>query len=113
MAVAVLAVKLALVGHLHPSLLLAAEVIVGLVVYAAALFVFERDLMREVLTIALQAVPAGERISRLLHLPTGQGRQRRQERRAAQIARAESREADLDMDIAADLGAEEARTADI
>ena len=68
MAVPVLTVKLALVGHIHPSVLLVIEIVTGMVVFTGALFVFERGLLREVVTLSLQALPAGERVARLFHI---------------------------------------------
>jgi putative polysaccharide biosynthesis protein len=113
MAVAVFSVKAVLPEHIHPAVQLAAEVVVGGLAYLVAAIVFERSLVREVVTFALQAVPGGDRIARVLHIPVRKRGKRRRQPEAAAIARAESREADLDMDVAADLGADEARTADI
>jgi O-antigen/teichoic acid export membrane protein len=111
MAGAVFAVKFTLLGHIHPSILLAVEVLVGMVVYAAALLIFERALFREVVVVALQALPGGDRIGRLMHIPVA-GRRRRQ-RELAAATEAQAREADLNMDIAADIGVDEPRVSDI
>lgn len=110
MAVAVLAVKFALVGQIHPSVLLAIEVLTGVLVYTVALLVFERDLLREVVTVALQALPGGERVARLAHIPIAQGRERRRRQMAAS---ADKGGVDMGMDIAADLGVDEPRVVDI
>ncbi len=104
MAVAVLLVKFALLGHIHAAGLLAVEVPVGLVVFMAALLVFERQLFVEVATVALQALPGGGRIGRKLHIPVearsmgGRRGQRLNSADGAQEAVAEAREAqELDM----------------
>jgi O-antigen/teichoic acid export membrane protein len=99
MAGAVLAVKFALLGNVHPSVLLVAEILTGFVTFELALFILERSLFIEVLTVALQALPGGVRVGRLLHLsssphprPMG-GHDRRlvadETQAAAEIARAE------------------------
>jgi hypothetical protein len=65
--------------------------------------------------VGLQAVPGGDRIGRLLGVeiaPRGGGRKRGR-RRVEEIAQAEAREADVGMDIAADLGVDEPRTMDV
>ncbi|MEA2677029.1 MAG: polysaccharide transporter, family, partial [Chloroflexota bacterium] len=69
MAAAVLVVKLALLGHVDDGLLLLAEVLVGFVVFGAALLIVERSLVAEIVSVAAQAVPGGLRFARLLHLP--------------------------------------------
>ena len=113
MALAVLGVKLALLGHVHPSVLLVIEIVVGVIVYTALLLVFERALSREVATVALQALPGGDRIARMFGIKI-EGRQLRRQRRAEEEAIvAEAREVDMGMDLAADMGVEEARTADL
>ena len=119
MAAAVLAVHFAFIGPLTYAswLLLIIETIVGIVVYLGSMFVFERALLREVGTVAFQALPGGDRIARLLHLPVGEAKANRKRRRIeaaeAKAARGESREVDMGMDIAADMGVDEARTSDI
>ena len=122
MAAAVLAVRFALIGHLHPEwLLLIVEVAVGIVVYTIAIVIFERELFGEVLTVAFQAIPGGDRLGRVLGIKprgkggrgSGRGRRNRIIQAQAEAAIAESREVDMGMDIAADLGVDEARTADI
>lgn len=113
MAAAVLGVKLVLASHLHPVILLVVEVAVGVVLYSALLLIFERDLFREVITVAAQALPGGDRIARLLGIKV-EGRQFRRQRRAQEeTLAAEAREVDMGMDVAADMGVDEAHTADI
>ena len=68
MALAVIAVKLALGESVHNFVLLAAEVLVGMVVFAGALFLIERPLFLDVASIAAQAIPGGERIAALLRI---------------------------------------------
>ena len=69
MAGIVLLVKLALLDHASPALLLAIEVLVGALAFVVALLVFERSLVVELVTVAGQAVPGGARVGRLLRLP--------------------------------------------
>jgi O-antigen/teichoic acid export membrane protein len=69
MAAAVIGIKLLLLGHVAPWLLLLAEVAVGAVTFFVALLVIDRALVREVVTIALQALPGGGAIARRLHVP--------------------------------------------
>ncbi|MDL2335467.1 MAG: lipopolysaccharide biosynthesis protein [Chloroflexota bacterium] len=69
MAGAVLLVKLALIGHVHASMLLLVEVFVGLIVFVVALRLVERTLVAEIVGVAAQALPGGMRIARLLRLP--------------------------------------------
>lgn len=110
MAAAVLAVRFVLVGSVHPEVLvLIPEVLTGVVVYVAALLVFERELFREVAWVALQALPGGEQIARIAHLPVREATLRRR----AGAVEAEARRVDVGMDVAADLGVDEPRTADI
>ncbi len=127
MAAAVVAVKFALADQflsepvvLRSLFTLIPEVTVGLVAYTAAIWLFERDLLREVVTVALQAMPGGERIARVAGIKLdgkrglGGGQRRNRVLEAqTEAAIAESREVDMGMDIAADLGVDEARTADI
>ena len=82
MAIAVIAVKLAPLGHLAPWVLLVLEVAVGFVTFWAALFVVDRPLIREIVTVGSQAIPGGGRIARRLgiEIPEG-GRERRRRRR--------------------------------
>jgi PST family polysaccharide transporter len=68
MAAAVLGVKVVLVGAVHGAVLLAAEVAVGVVVFFAALLALDRELLRDVATIAFQALPGGGRIARRVGL---------------------------------------------
>ncbi|HEY5489043.1 MAG TPA: oligosaccharide flippase family protein, partial [Candidatus Limnocylindrales bacterium] len=113
MAAAVLGVKLVLASHLHPVILLVVEVAVGVVVYSVLLLIFERDLLREVITVAAQALPGGDRIARLLGIKV-EGRQFRRQRRAQEeTLAAEAGEVDIGMDVVADVGVDEAHTADI
>jgi PST family polysaccharide transporter len=76
MAAAVVAVKFALLGHVPPWLLLLAEVAVGMVTFLAALLVVDPPLVREVTVVALQAMPGGGRVARILkvQMPAGAGR---------------------------------------
>ena len=113
MAGAVLAVKFVLAGHVHPAILLALEVAVGVVVYSALLLILERDLFREVITVALQAVPGGDRIARRLGIKVDDKQLRLQRRAEEQAIIAEAHEVDMGMDVVADMGVDEARTADI
>ena len=66
MAAAVLAVKWLLLPRVDYVVLLAAEVTVGAVVFLAAAWVLERELVGEVVNIAAQALPGGERARRRL-----------------------------------------------
>ncbi len=115
MAAAVLAVRSVLVGQIHPLVLLPLLVLLGLVVYLAAMLLFERALVREVTTVAFEAIPGGDRIARLAGINVEERRARRRAVRQAQVeaAIADSREVDTGMDIAADMGVDEARTSDI
>jgi PST family polysaccharide transporter len=82
MALAVLGVKLVLLGNVSSAVLLLGEVVVGAVVFPVALLLFERALVAELVTVAGQAIPGGMRVARLLRLPvapTG-GRKARSER---------------------------------
>lgn len=75
MAVAVIAVKFALLGHVSAALLLLAEFLTGAITFLIALVVIDRPLVREVATVGLQALPGGGAIARRLHvqLPGGAG----------------------------------------
>ena len=69
MAAAVIAVKLVLLLQRIPTWqLLLAEVATGVVAFFLALFVIDRELIREVAAFALQAIPGGRRLSRRLGL---------------------------------------------
>ena len=68
MSVAVIAVKLLLLGHVHKGVLLLVEVLVGIAAFGVAVSLFERQLVREVATVGLQALPGGGRIARRLGL---------------------------------------------
>ena len=97
MAAAVLLVKLVLLGQVHPALLLLAEVVVGLVVFAVALLLVERALVAEIVGVAAQAVPGGARIARLLHLPMAPtGGRRRGEQDARLLEAVEPAPAEVD-----------------
>jgi hypothetical protein len=99
MAGAVLAVKFALLGNVHPSVLLVAEILTGFVTFELALFILERSLFIEVLTVALQALPGGVRVGRLLHLsitPRTFARRGRGRRRAALEEQASAAEVALE-----------------
>lgn len=63
MAVAVLGAKFALVGHVHVVILLAAEVVVGVLVFGLGLWLVERSLLKELFAVGLQVVPGGERFA--------------------------------------------------
>jgi O-antigen/teichoic acid export membrane protein len=71
MAAAVIGVKLLLLGHVQTWFLLLAEVLVGAVAFFVALLAIDRALVREVVTIGLQALPGGGVIARRLHVPVG------------------------------------------
>jgi len=97
MAAAVLLVKLVLLGQVHPALLLLAEVVVGLVVFAVALLLVERALVAEIVGVAAQAVPGGARIARRLHLPMAPtGGRRRGEQDARLLEAVEPAPAEVD-----------------
>ena len=99
MAGAVLAVKFVLVDRIHPAVLLLIEVITGAGVFGVALFLFERELFKELATFALQALPGGGRIARLLHIPIeGAGKPRRRLTKADLEAEAADA-AEVDRDI--------------
>lgn len=61
MAGAVIGVELVLGDQLGRGLLLVAEVVVGIVVYAVALIVLERGLVADTLRVAAHALPGGKR----------------------------------------------------
>ena len=116
MAVAVIVVRSVLLGQIHPLVLLPIEVLTGIVVYLGSMLIFERDLLSEVATVALQAIPGGDRIAALFGFKIesrrggkGGGRNQRLEEQVA-VAEAEAHEVDMGMDIAADMGIEDART---
>ena len=73
MSIAVLSVKVALLGHVHNSVLLLAEVTTGIVAFLVALVIVDRELLRDVTSVALQALPGGERLRRRLHLAVPAG----------------------------------------
>lgn len=78
MAVAVLVVKFALLGNVHNAVLLITEVAVGATVFGAAMAVLDRQLVVEMLTLLLQALPGGGRLGRRPGPPSaGAGRRRR------------------------------------
>jgi PST family polysaccharide transporter len=64
MAVAVIAVKVLLLPTLQTWQLLLVEVLTGVVAFALALIVVDRDLIREVLTFGLQVLPGGRRLAK-------------------------------------------------
>ena len=113
MAGAVLGVKFVLAGHVHPVILLTCEVVVGVVVYSALLLVFERALFRDVVTVALQALPGGDRLARRLGIKVDNKQLRRQRRAEEQAIVGEAREVDMGMDVVADMGVDDARTTNI
>jgi hypothetical protein len=69
MAVVVLLVKLALLGHVHSAVLLITEIVAGVVAFAVALLLLERALVADVVGLAAQVFPGGARVARLLRLP--------------------------------------------
>lgn len=83
MALAMLGVKFLLADRFDVGVILAAEVVTGLVVYAVTLLLFERQLFKDMLTVAAQAIPGGKRLARAAHLPVESrgGRRRRREQR--------------------------------
>lgn len=87
MAAAVIAVKFALLPRVPTAVLLLAEFAAGAVSFVAALVAIDRALVREVLTVALQAIPGGGAIARLLRvkLPSDSGRGRGRRRREAAL----------------------------
>ena len=125
MAAAVIAVKAAVASQVHQEwALLAIQVVVGVLAYVVAMLIFERALVREVFTFGFQAIPGGDRIARAAGIDRGgkgaggkggKGGRRRNRiiEMEAEAARGEARKVDMGMDIAADLGDHEARTADI
>jgi hypothetical protein len=60
----------------HPShlALLVAEVVVGVISYAIALYAVDRPLVEDVFRVAALAVPGGERIARRMHVPLAHSR---------------------------------------
>jgi len=87
MAATVIAVKFALLGRVSPSFLLLAEFATGVITFIAALMVIDRPLVREVVTVGLQALPGGGKIARVLrvNLPSGAGRGGKNRRRKAAL----------------------------
>jgi PST family polysaccharide transporter len=69
MAAAVTAVKFAIAGHVHNAVLLAVEVLAGAVSFTVGLFVVQRPLLLEVVGVAAQAIPGGERLVSRFGLP--------------------------------------------
>jgi PST family polysaccharide transporter len=73
MVIAVIGVKLTLGDIVSDGALLVMEVGVGLVTYLAAIVVFERALVRELVGLGLQVIPGAERVASRLgiraHLP--------------------------------------------
>ena len=78
MVAAVLGVKSVVIGHIPTYALLVVEVVTGVIVYSIAMLIFERDLVREVLTFAFQAIPGGDRIARRVRYHRRQARRPRQ-----------------------------------
>jgi len=77
MAVAVIAVKLAMGDHPSHFVLLAAEVIVGVITYVAVLFVVDRPLFEDEVRVAALAVPGGERVAGRMHISVNNRRRPR------------------------------------
>ena len=69
MAAAVLGVKFALPGLQPVWLLLLLEVVTGMVTFLVALVVVDRAVVLDVMGVALQAIPGGRRVARVLRLP--------------------------------------------
>jgi O-antigen/teichoic acid export membrane protein len=65
MAVCVFGVKLAIADQVHRPVLLATEVVVGVAAYLVGMLVFDRPLLKDVVLIAAQALPGGERVAAL------------------------------------------------
>ena len=88
MAAAVIAVKFVLLGRVSAAALLLVEFVTGAAAFIAALILIDRALVREVATVALQAVPGGGTVARLLHvrLPSGQGRGRGRRQREPSLS---------------------------
>ncbi len=63
MAVAVLGARFVLFGHVHVTILLAAEVAVGVVAFFLGLWLVERSLLKEIFVVGLQVVPGAERLA--------------------------------------------------
>ena len=89
MALAVIGVKITLLGNVHSAVLLATEIGVGVVVFVAAMAIFDRRLLVEVAALFLQAAPGSDRLARRLGVPVAHERPRR------------NRKAALDADAAA------------
>jgi O-antigen/teichoic acid export membrane protein len=68
MAIAVIGIKAVLAESVHGSVLLAAEVLVGAVVFFVALFVLDRALVKDLVSMVLHVVPRGERLGARLGL---------------------------------------------
>jgi PST family polysaccharide transporter len=68
MSAAVLATKFALLPVLETWALLLAEITVGVVVYGGLMLVLERSLVRELIGVGFQVLPASERLARRLGL---------------------------------------------
>jgi PST family polysaccharide transporter len=64
MLLAIVALKMAVGSALGQAMLLAAEVVVGAVVYAVGLWLFDRPLLVDAFAFAAKAVPGGERMTR-------------------------------------------------
>jgi PST family polysaccharide transporter len=93
MVIAVVGVKVVLSSHVHTAVLLLIEVAVGVATFLAALFFLDRPLLKDVTSVALQALPGGARVARRIHveLPEGERerRRRKQERRLGEPVPAE------------------------
>jgi PST family polysaccharide transporter len=80
MAVVVIAVKLLLLRHLSPSLLLIVEIVAGVISFFAAVVVVDRSLISEVAGFALQAVPGGGKIGKRFGINVASRRELRGDR---------------------------------
>lgn len=86
MAAAIIGVKFALLGHVSASLLLLAEFVTGAITFFTALVVIDRPLVREVVTVGLQALPGGGAVARRLHIQLPGGADRGRGRRRGEAA---------------------------
>jgi len=80
MAVAVIAVKVAMGDHPSHFILLAAEVVVGVITYIGVLSLVDRPLLEDEVRVAALAVPGGERVARRMHISVANRRRPRPSR---------------------------------
>jgi hypothetical protein len=79
--VAVIAVKFAMGSQPSHFVLLAAEVVVGLITYIAVLFLVDRPLLEDEVRVAALAVPGGERVASRMNISVATRRRPRGARR--------------------------------